>query len=105
MTGWRLGWMVVPPHLNAAVERLQQNLYICAPHVSQVAGTAALDCADELDTNVARYRDNRGLLLQGLAAAGLTDVASADGAFYVYADVAHLTDDWAVTRCNCAPGG
>ena len=92
MTGWRLGWMVVPAHLGDAVERLQQNLYICAPHISQVAGTAAFDCTDELDANVARYRTNRTLLLQGLANAGLTDVASADGAFYVYADVQQLTD-------------
>lgn len=92
MTGWRLGWMVVPAHLTDAVERLQQNLYICAPHVSQVAGIAAFDCTAELDTNVARYHANRGLLLQGLAAAGLHDVASADGAFYVYAEVEHLTE-------------
>jgi aspartate/methionine/tyrosine aminotransferase len=91
MTGWRLGWMVVPAHLKSTVERLQQNLYICAPHISQVAGTAAFDCSDELDANVTRYRDNRTTLLNGLAAAGLTDVASADGAFYVYANVEHLT--------------
>jgi aspartate/methionine/tyrosine aminotransferase len=93
MTGWRLGWMVVPEHLQKSVERLQQNLYICAPHVSQVAGLAALDCQDELDLHVARYRSNRTALLSGLAAAGFTDVADADGAFYVYADVSHLTDD------------
>ena len=92
MTGWRLGWMVVPPHLGATVERLQQNLYICAPHVSQVAGTAAFDCADELDANVDRYRTNRAVLLDGLRQAGLGDTASADGAFYVYADVTHVTD-------------
>ncbi|MGD9998378.1 MAG: pyridoxal phosphate-dependent aminotransferase [Ilumatobacteraceae bacterium] len=91
MTGWRLGWLVVPTHLADAVERLQQNLYICAPHVSQVAGTAAFDAEPELDANVARYRDNRTVLLEGLKAAGLTDVAPADGAFYVYADVEHLT--------------
>jgi len=90
MTGWRLGWMVVPEHLSATIERLQQNLYICAPHVSQVAGTAAFDCQDELDAHVVRYRANRAALLAGLAAAGLTEVAAADGAFYVYADVAHL---------------
>ena len=93
MTGWRLGWMVVPEHLRHAVERLQQNLYICAPHVSQVAGLAAFDCTDELDGHVARYRTNRSVLLQGLATAGITDVADADGAFYVYADVGHVTDD------------
>ena len=91
MTGWRLGWMVVPAHLTDAIERLQQNLYICAPHISQVAGIAAFDCTQELDANVARYRANRTVLLGGLATAGLTDVASADGAFYVYADVGHMT--------------
>ena len=90
MTGWRLGWMVVPEHLSATVERLQQNLYICAPHVSQVAGTAAFDCEDELDAHVVRYRANRAALLSGLATAGITEVAAADGAFYVYADVGHL---------------
>ncbi len=93
MTGWRLGWIVVPPHLRGAVERLQQNLYICAPHVSQIAGLAALDAADELDAHVARYRGNRALLVDGLTAAGIDRHAEADGAFYVYADVSHLTDD------------
>jgi aspartate/methionine/tyrosine aminotransferase len=92
MTGWRLGWMVVPQHLTAAVERLQQNLYICAPHVSQVAGLAALGCRPELDSHVARYRANRAVLLAGLRGAGIDHVAQADGAFYVYADVHHLTD-------------
>ncbi len=93
MTGWRLGWIVVPPHLRGAVERLQQNLYICAPHVSQIAGIAALDATDELDAHVARYRSNRGVLVDGLIAAGIDRHAEADGAFYVYADVSHLTDD------------
>jgi aspartate/methionine/tyrosine aminotransferase len=92
MTGWRLGWMVVPDGLRDAVERLQQNLYICAPHISQVAGLAAFDCTGELDGHVARYATNRSLLLDGLAAAGITKVAEADGAFYVYADVEHLVD-------------
>ena len=59
MTGWRLGWMVVPQHLRDAVERLQQNVYICAPHVSQVAGLAAFDATDELDGHVRRYAENR----------------------------------------------
>ena len=90
MTGWRLGWMVVPGHLHDAVERLQQNLYICAPHVSQIAGLAAFDAAEELDAHVQRYAANRDLLTAGLAAAGITEVAAADGAFYVYADVTEL---------------
>ena len=93
MTGWRLGWVVTPDPLTDAFERLQQNLYVCAPHISQVVGLAAFDAQPELDQHVERYRSNRALLLDGLAAAGIADVAEADGAFYVYADVSHLTDD------------
>ena len=93
MTGWRLGWVVTPDAVTDAFERLQQNLYICAPHVSQVVGLGAFDCQPELDRHVDRYRTNRALLLDGLSSAGVTSVADADGAFYVYADVAHLTDD------------
>ena len=91
MTGWRVGWIVVPDSLVDTVERLQQNLYICAPHVSQVAALAALDATEELDGHVARYRQNRTIVIDGLAAAGITDIAPADGAFYVYAHVPHLT--------------
>ena len=93
MTGWRVGWVVVPDPLVDIVERLQQNVYICAPHVSQVAALAALDAQDELDGHVERYRANRSLLIGGLAAAGITDIAPADGAFYVYAHVPHLTTE------------
>ena len=93
MTGWRLGWVVSPDPLTDAFERLQQNLYICAPHISQVVGLAAFDAQPELDQHVQRYRANRALLLDGLAAAGITEVAEADGAFYVYADVSHLAED------------
>jgi len=91
MTGWRVGWVVVPDSVVETVERLQQNLYICAPHVSQVAALAALDATEELDGHVARYRENRSIVIDGLAAAGITDIAPADGAFYVYAHVPHLT--------------
>ena len=93
MTGWRLGWITAPPSLMAAVERFQQNLYICAPTLSQLAAVAAFGCSEELDGHVTRYAANRRLLLDGLAAAGLTDRAAADGAFYVYADVSHLAAD------------
>jgi aspartate/methionine/tyrosine aminotransferase len=93
MTGWRLGWIVAPPALVPAVERLQQNLYICAPVLSQLAGLAAFDSAEELDGHVRRYAEHRTMLLDGLGAAGLTDTAAADGAFYVYADVSHLCTD------------
>jgi aspartate/methionine/tyrosine aminotransferase len=103
MTGWRVGWVVVPDSLIDTVERLQQNLYICAPHISQVAALAALDATDELDGHVARYHQNRAIVIEGLAAAGITDIAPADGAFYVYAHVPHLTtglgiDSLALTR-------
>jgi aspartate/methionine/tyrosine aminotransferase len=91
MTGWRVGWVVVPDSLVDVVERLQQNLYICAPHVSQVAALAALDASDELDGHVDRYRQNRSIVIDGLARAGISEIAPADGAFYVYAHVTHLT--------------
>jgi len=91
MTGWRVGWVVMPDSVIETVERLQQNLYICAPHVSQVAALAALDATEELDGHVTRYRSNRAIVIDGLAAAGITDIAPADGAFYLYAHVPHLT--------------
>jgi aspartate/methionine/tyrosine aminotransferase len=93
MTGWRLGWMVVPPALVRPIERLAQNLYISAPTLSQLAAIAAFDCRDELEAHVRRYRTNRDLLLAGLPAAGLDRLTVPTGAFYLYADVAHLTND------------
>ena len=93
MTGWRLGWMVVPESLLRAVECLTQNLYISPPTLSQLAGIAAFDCRDELDANVARYAENRRLLLGELPKAGFDKLAPADGAFYLYADVGALTND------------
>lgn len=93
MTGWRLGWLVVPDELIEPIERLAQNLFISPPTLSQLAAVAAFSCTEELDRNVDRYRANRQVLLEGLAAAGITELAPADGAFYIYADVSHLTDD------------
>jgi aspartate/methionine/tyrosine aminotransferase len=93
MTGWRLGWMVLPPDLLRAVECLGQNLFISPPTISQHAGITAFDCNAELDANVARYARNRELLLQRLPKAGFDKLASADGAFYIYADVGDLTKD------------
>ncbi|MEQ9643785.1 MAG: aminotransferase class I/II-fold pyridoxal phosphate-dependent enzyme [Alphaproteobacteria bacterium] len=93
MTGWRLGWMVLPDELVRPVERLAQNLFISPPAISQVAGAAAMDCHDEVRANVARYAANRELLLRELPKAGLDKLAPADGAFYIYADVRHLTND------------
>ena len=93
MTGWRLGWMLVPPDLARSVECLAQNFYISPPALSQLAAVAAFDCRAELDGHVARYGTNRDLLIRALQAAGLTRFAPADGAFYLYVDVSELTRD------------
>lgn len=93
MTGWRIGWMVVPPAHVRRIERLMQNFFICAPHASQVAALAALEARDELDANLAVYAENRRLLLEGLPRAGFGAIAPPDGAFYAYADVSGITDD------------
>jgi aspartate/methionine/tyrosine aminotransferase len=93
MTGWRLGWMVLPEELVRPVERLAQNLFISPPTLSQLAAIAAFDATAELDGNVARYAANREVLLDGLGAVGLDHFASPDGAFYFYVDVSHLTKD------------
>ena len=93
MTGWRLGWMVVPEDLARSVERLAQNVFISPPALSQHAAVHAFDCTDELDANVARYARNRARLLADLPRAGFGDIAPADGAFYIFADVSGLTGD------------
>jgi aspartate/methionine/tyrosine aminotransferase len=93
MTGWRLGWMVLPPDLLRAVECLQQNLFISPPTLSQIAAEAVFDCIDELDARVAVYRANRDVLLEELPKAGFTRLAPSDGAFYLYADIGELTND------------
>jgi aspartate/methionine/tyrosine aminotransferase len=93
MTGWRIGWMVVPEDHVRTIERLAQNLFICPPHASQIAALAAMECTDELEANRAVYARNRALMLEGLPKAGFDRIAPPDGAFYVYADVRHLTDD------------
>ena len=93
MTGWRLGWMIVPQSHVRRIERLAQNMFICPPHASQIAALAALDCIEELEANRAVYAENRKLMLDGLQAAGFTKIAPPDGAFFIYADVSDLTDD------------
>ena len=93
MTGWRVGWMVVPEDQVRVVERIAQNMFICAPHASQVAALAAMDCEEELQANLDVYKANRALMLEGLPKAGFTKIAPPDGAFYVYADVSDITDD------------
>ena len=93
MTGWRVGWLVLPPENVRQVERLAQNMFICAPHAAQVAALAAMDAQDELEANMAVYRENRRLMIEGLPKAGFDRIAPPDGAFYVYADISHLTQD------------
>lgn len=93
MTGWRVGWMVVPEDHVRVVERIAQNMFICAPHASQVAALAAMDAGDELQANLAVYTRNRLMMLEGLPKAGFDRIAPPDGAFYVYADVSEITND------------
>jgi len=95
MTGWRLGWMLVPERLRRAVDVLTGNFTICPPVLAQHAAMAAFtpESYAEVDAHVARYAENRSLLLAGLPRLGIDRLAPADGAFYVYADVSHLTDD------------
>ena len=93
MTGWRVGWMVLPEPLVRPVERLAANFFISPPHISQRAALAALDCPDELEANRATYAIARTLLADGLRAAGFTRFAPPDGAFYIYADLTGHADD------------
>jgi aspartate/methionine/tyrosine aminotransferase len=93
MTGWRLGWMIVPEDLLRPVECLAQNLFISPPSLSQWAALAAFDADEELQANVARYRHNREVLLETLPAAGFPIVSPPDGAFYLYTDVSRWTED------------
>ncbi|MDG2243837.1 MAG: aminotransferase class I/II-fold pyridoxal phosphate-dependent enzyme [Rhodospirillaceae bacterium] len=99
MTGWRIGWLVVPPELARSVECLAQNHYISPPTISQWAAAHVFDCLDELNANVARYGINRDILLKGLPGAGIDDMAPSDGAFYLYANVSKFTND-SVEYCN-----
>ena len=93
MTGWRIGWLVVPEALVRPIERLAQNLYISPPAISQVAALGAFDGLDELEAIKAGYARNRAMLLEELPRGGLDAILPADGAFYLYADVSRFTDD------------
>ena len=93
MTGWRLGWMIVPDDLHRTIECLAQNLFISPPTIAQQAGLAAFDCRDELEANIRQYARSRELLLDKLPQAGFTRLAPAEGAFFIYADVSEFTDD------------
>jgi len=93
MTGWRVGWMVVPDALLRAVERLQQNLSISVPTLSQIAAAAAFDGRDEMEAVKHGYEENRRILVEGLPRVGLAKFLPVDGAFYLYADVSHFSRD------------
>jgi aspartate/methionine/tyrosine aminotransferase len=93
MTGWRVGWMVVPENLVRPIERLQQNLSISVPALSQIAAEAAFGGAEEMEAIKHGYQENRRILIEGLPKAGLTKFLPADGAFYLYADVSDFTSN------------
>jgi aspartate/methionine/tyrosine aminotransferase len=93
MVAWRLGWLVVPADHIATARAYVGNLFLTAPSLSQHAGLAALDCIDELEGHVEVYRKNRALMLDALPALGLNAIAPPDGAFYIWVDIAHLTED------------
>jgi aspartate/methionine/tyrosine aminotransferase len=93
MTGWRIGWMVLPEDLVRPIERISQNLYISAPHLSQIAACEAFDAVDELEVIKDGYRRNREILSQRLPKIGLSAASPMDGAFYAYVDVSRLTND------------
>ena len=93
MVGWRLGWLLAPPGALADARAYVGNLFLTAPSLSQHAALAALDSRDELEAHRETYRRNRQLLLDALPRLGLGSIAPPDGAFYVYADIAHLAGD------------
>ena len=93
MTGWRIGWLVLPDDLVRPVECLAQNMFISAPHIAQIAAEAAFDCTAELQANINSYRRSRDLLVAALPAAGFPRLSPAEGAFYIYADIADRTND------------
>lgn len=93
MTGWRIGWMVLPEDLVRPVERLAQSLYISAPYISQIAAMEAFDATAELESIKAQYARSRAKLLTALPAMGFTKLHPADGAFYIYCDASHITAD------------
>jgi aspartate/methionine/tyrosine aminotransferase len=93
MTGWRVGWLVMPEELVRPIERLQQNLAISVPTLSQVAAEAAFDGREEMETVKHGYEENRQILLRGLPGAGIEKILPVDGAFYLYADVSRFGAD------------
>jgi aspartate/methionine/tyrosine aminotransferase len=93
MTGWRLGWAVVPADLVDAMNRYAANMFLVPPTLAQHVALVAMDATADLEAHVATYAGNRKLLMEALPGLGITRMAPVDGAFYVYADISHLTGD------------
>ena len=93
MAGWRLGWLLVPAEHVETARAYIGNLFLTPPSLSQHAGLVAMDCVDELEGHIDTYRANRALILDALPSLGLKTIAPPDGAFYIWADIGHLTDD------------
>lgn len=93
MAGWRLGWVVAPPELARSYESLVQNFFVSPPALPQYAALEVFNCKDELEATIAEYAENREIMLRELPKAGFSQLCPADGAFYIYANVADLTND------------
>ena len=93
MTGWRIGWIIVPKEHVRVVERIQQNMFICASHASQILALGSFESKSELEKNLETYRENRKLLLAALPEMGLNNIAPPDGAFYLYIDISEFSSD------------
>ena len=93
MTGWRIGWIIVPKEHVRVVERIQQNMFICASHASQILALGSFESKSELEKNLETYRENRKLLLAALPEMGFNNIAPPDGAFYLYIDISEFSSD------------
>ena len=93
MTGWRIGWIIVPKEHVRVVERIQQNMFICASHASQILALGSFESKNELEKNLETYRENRKILLAALPEMGFNNIAPPDGAFYLYIDISEFSSD------------
>ena len=93
MTGWRIGWIIVPKEHVRVVERIQQNMFICASHASQILALGSFESKNELEKNLETYRENRKILLSALPEMGFNNIAPPDGAFYLYIDISEFSSD------------
>ena len=93
MTGWRIGWIIVPEEHVRVVERIQQNMFICASHASQILALGSFESKNELEKNLETYRENRKILLSALPEMGFNNIAPPDGAFYLYIDISEFSSD------------